>query len=100
MRISPWFVLVMDSGISSCQNPSSGKLSHLPIQPTNTSERNPFHADRPRLASSPSTGHKCATSCEGKRNRAAIVYCPHMDRKASTIRVQCTCCEAVLTVDK
>ena len=23
-----------------------------------------------------------------------------MDRKASTIRVQCTCCEAVLTVDK
>ena len=23
-----------------------------------------------------------------------------MDRKSSTIRVQCTCCEAVLTVDK
>ena len=23
-----------------------------------------------------------------------------MDRKTSTIRVQCTCCEAVLTVDK
>jgi hypothetical protein len=23
-----------------------------------------------------------------------------MDKKASTIRVQCTCCEAVLTVDK
>src|SRR5438445_13418170 len=23
-----------------------------------------------------------------------------MDRKASTIRVKCTCCEAVLTVDK
>ena len=23
-----------------------------------------------------------------------------MDRKSSTIRVQCTCCEAILTVDK
>src|SRR5438132_11924538 len=39
-------------------------------------------------------------ACEGKRNRAVIVYCPLMDRKTSTIRVQCTCCEAVLTVDK
>ena len=36
-------VRVMDSGASSCQKPFSGKLSHFPIQATNTSERNPFH---------------------------------------------------------
>src|SRR5215510_15190558 len=56
MRISPSFFRVMDSGISWYQNPGSGKLSHLPIQPTSTSERNPFHADRPRPESSGNSG--------------------------------------------
>src|SRR5262249_13400022 len=42
-NFEPPFSLPMASGRSSCQNPSSGMLSHFPIQPTNMSERKPFH---------------------------------------------------------
>lgn len=42
----------------------------------------------------------CAAKAAFRPPWRPIVYCPIMDRKQATIRVQCTCCDAVLTVDR